>query len=105
MLLQEFSQDVSDKVNIKEAIDSKKKRKESASIEFDEKEKVNIDNDQEQKVEKIEVENNSQKKDLGDSKVEEKSDSIEEEVEPEIINKSLKKKLQTNRIVYSRDLL
>ena len=92
LLLQEFSQDVSDKVNIKEAIDSKRKERESASIEFDEKEKVNIDNDQEQKVEKIEVENNSQKKDLGDSKVEEKSDSIEEEVEPEINKQKFEEK-------------
>ena len=54
LLLQEFSQDVSDKVNIKEAIDSKRKEREAISIEFDEKEKINIINDQEQKVEKIE---------------------------------------------------
>ena len=63
LLLQEFSQDVSDKVNIKEAIDSKRKERESISIDFAEKEKINIDNDQEQKVEKIE--NNVQKKEIG----------------------------------------
>ena len=52
LLLQEFSQDVSDKVNIKEAIDSKRKERESTLIDLDEKEKINIDNEQDEKVEK-----------------------------------------------------
>ena len=95
LLLQEFSQDVSDKVNIKEAIDSKRKEREAISIEYDEKEKVNIINVQEEKVEKIETKNNVQKKDSDDSKVEEKSKSIEEKVEPETNKKKLEEETST----------
>jgi translation initiation factor IF-2 len=40
LLLQEFSQDVSDKANIKEAIDLKREEREAVSIDIIEKEKV-----------------------------------------------------------------
>ncbi len=50
LLLQEFSQDVSDKVNIKEAIDSKRKEREAVVIELENEGKVL---NEEKKIEKV----------------------------------------------------
>ena len=52
LLLQEFSQDVTDKVNIKEAIDSKRKERESVLIEMENEEKVTAEENKVEKVEK-----------------------------------------------------
>ena len=62
LLLQEFSQDVSDKVNIKEAIDSKRKEREAVLTEVNENDKINTDKDVESKIEKKRLKKKSGKK-------------------------------------------
>ena len=93
LLLQEFSQDVSDKVNIKEAIDSKRKERESVSTEIEQNEKINIENDLEKKIEKVEIEDKEQEKESDKGKVEDRPKPKKEEVETEINKQKVEEKI------------
>ena len=81
LLLQEFSQDVSDKVNIKEAIDLKRKERESVVSDLNEVEKV------------------TEEKKKEESKEENKEEEKEEKVEQMVMENVRKSQLRYLRVV------